>query len=121
MGTMGPPPPLPLMMMSSMGPLPLPEILGPKAAQAQPSIISIPFPQGRPALPSSPGRDVPLCKYYVHLLLLELLQLFMSHPIPTAALGLCIHLSFHVAMIQAGMYVVMLYLSQICEFPGFSI
>jgi len=118
---MGPPPPLPLMMMSSMGPLPLPEILGPKAAQAQPSIISIPFPQGRPALPSSPGRDVPLCKYYVHLLLLELLQLFMSHPIPTAALGLCIHLSFHVAMIQAGMYVVMLYLSQICEFPGFSI
>ncbi|CAK9876885.1 unnamed protein product [Sphagnum jensenii] len=58
MGTMGPPPP-PLMMMSSMGPPPLPEILGPAAAQAQPSVISIPFPQGRP-LPSSPRRDVSL-------------------------------------------------------------
>jgi hypothetical protein len=107
MGTMGPPlPPSPLMMMSSMGPPPLPEILGPTAAQEQPSVISIPFPQGRP-LPSSPGRDVSLCKYYVHFLLLELLQLFMSHPIPTAAIGLCIPLSFHVVMIQAGMYVVM--------------
>jgi len=110
MGTMGPPPPpppTPLMMMSSMGPPPLPEILGPTAAQAQPSVISIPFPQGLPALPSSPCRDVFLCKYYVHFLLLELLQLFMSHPIPTAALGLYIPLSFHVVMIQAGMYVVM--------------
>jgi hypothetical protein len=105
MGTMGPPPPPPLMMMSSMGPPPLPEILGPTAAQAQPSVISIPFPQGRP-LPSSRGRDVSLCKYYVHFLLLELLQLFVSHPIPAAALGLCIPLSFHVVMIQAGMYVV---------------
>ncbi|CAK9226770.1 unnamed protein product [Sphagnum troendelagicum] len=57
MGTMGPPPPL--MMMSSMGPPPLPEILGPTAAQAQPSVISIPFPQGRP-LPSSPRRYVSL-------------------------------------------------------------
>jgi hypothetical protein len=104
MGTMGPPPPL--MMMSSMGSPPLPEILGPTAARAQSSIISIPFPQGRP-LPSSRGRDVSLCKYYVQVLLLELLQLFLSHPIPTAALGLCIPLSFHVVMIQAGMYVVM--------------
>jgi len=91
MGTMGPPPPL--MMMSSMGPPPLPEILGPRAAQAQPSVISIPFPQGRP-LPSSPRSHVSLCKYYVHFLLLEILQLFMSLPIPTAALGLCIPLSF---------------------------
>ncbi len=108
MGTMGPPPPPPpppLMIMSSMGPPPLPEILGPTAAQAQPSVISIPFPQDRP-LPSSPGRDVSLCKY-IHFPLLELLQLFMSHAIPTAALGLCIPLSFHVVMIQAGMYVVM--------------
>ncbi|CAK9227731.1 unnamed protein product [Sphagnum troendelagicum] len=104
MGTMGPPPPL--MMMSSMGPPPLPEILGPTAAQAQPSVISIPFPQGRP-IPSSPRRDLSLCKYYVHFLLLELLQLFKSLLIPTAALGLCIPLSFHGVMIQAGMYVVM--------------
>jgi hypothetical protein len=93
MGTMGPFPPPPSMMMSSMGP-PLAEILGPTADQAQRSVISTPFPPGRP-LPFSPG-DVSLRKYYVHFLLLELLQLFKSHPIPTAAPGLCIPLSFHV-------------------------
>jgi hypothetical protein len=93
-GTMGPFPPPPSMMMSSMGPPPLAEILGPTAAQAQRSVISTPFPPGRP-LPFSPG-DVSLRKYYVHFLLLDLFQLFMSHPIPTAAPGLCIPLSFHV-------------------------
>jgi hypothetical protein len=93
MGTIGHSPPPPSMMMSSMGPPPLPEILGPTAAQVQQSVISTPFPPGRP-LPFSLG-DVSLCKYYVHFLLLELLQLFRSHPIPTAAPGLCIPLSFH--------------------------
>jgi hypothetical protein len=96
MGTMGPSPPPPSMMMSSMGPPTLPEILGPTAAQAQQSVISTLFHPGRP-LPFSPG-DVSLCKYYIHFLLLELLQLFMNHPIPTAAPGLCISLSFHVTM-----------------------
>jgi hypothetical protein len=107
MGTMAPRPrPPPLMMMSSMGPPRLPEILGPTAAQAQRSVISTPFPPGRP-LPYLPG-DLSLCKYYVHFLLRELLQLFMRHPIPTAAdPRLCISLSFHVVMIQPGMYVVM--------------
>jgi hypothetical protein len=71
MGTMGPSPPPPLMMMSSMGPPPLPEILGPTAPQAQRSVISTPFPLGRP-LPFSLG-DVSLCKYYVHFCLVELL------------------------------------------------
>ncbi len=98
MGTMGPSPPPLSMMMSSMGPPPLPEILGPTVAQAQQPVISTTFPPGRP-LPFSPG-DVSLCKYYVHFLLLELLQLFMNHPIPTAAPGRCIPLSFHVVMIQ---------------------
>ncbi len=107
MGTMAPRPrPPPLMMMSSMGPPRLPETLGPTAAQAQRSVISTPFPLGRP-LPYLPG-DVSLCKYYVHFLLLELLQLFMSHQIRTGAdRRLCIPLSFHVVMIQPGMYVVM--------------
>jgi hypothetical protein len=96
----------PLMMMSSMGPPRLPETLGPTAAQAQRSVISTPFPPGRP-LPYLPG-DVSLCKYYVHFLLLELLQLFTSHQIRTGAdRRLCIPLSFHVVMIQPGMYVVM--------------
>ncbi len=99
MGTMGPSPPPPSMMMSSMGPPPpLPEILGPTATQAQHSVIAMPFPPGRP-LPFSPGH-VSLCKCYVHLLLLKLLQLFMNHPIPTVAPGLCIPLSLHVVMIQ---------------------
>jgi hypothetical protein len=98
MGTIGHSPPPRSMMMSSMGPPPLPEILGPTAAQAQQSVISTPIPPGRP-LPFSLG-DVSLCKYYVHFLLLELLQLFRSHPIPTAAPGLCIPLSFHVVMVQ---------------------
>jgi hypothetical protein len=98
MGTMGPSPPPPSMLMSSMGPPPLPEILGPTTAQAPHSVISTPFPPVRP-LPFSPG-DVSLCKYYVHFLLLELLQLSMSHPIPTAAPGLYIPLSLHVEMIQ---------------------
>ncbi len=98
--------PPPLMMMSSMGPPRLPETLGPTAAQAQRSVISTPFPPGRP-LPYLPG-DVSLCKYYVHFLLLELLQLFTSHQIRTGAdRRLCIPLSFHVVMIQPGMYVVM--------------
>ncbi len=80
MGTMAPRPrPPPLMMMSSMGPPRLPETLGPTATQAQRSVISTPFPLGRP-LPYLSG-DVSLCKYYVHFLLLELLQLFMSHQI----------------------------------------
>jgi hypothetical protein len=106
MSSMGPPRPRPLLMMSSMYPPRLPEILGPTAAQAQRSVTSTPFPPGRP-LPYSPG-DLSLCKYYVHFLLLELLQLFMSHPIPTAAdPRLCIPLSLHVVMIQPGMYVVM--------------
>ncbi len=107
MGTMAPRPrPPPLMMMSSMGPPRLPETLGPTAAQAQRSVISTPFPIGRP-LPYLPG-DVSLRKYYVHFLLLELLQLFMSHQIRTGAdRRLCIPLSFHVVMIQSGMYVVM--------------
>jgi hypothetical protein len=85
MGAMAsrPPPPPPLMMMSSMGPPRLPETLGPTAAQAQRSVISTPFPPGRP-LPYLPG-DVSLCKYYVHFLLLELLQLFTSHQIRTGA------------------------------------
>jgi hypothetical protein len=60
MSSMGPPRPPPLMMMSSMGPPRLPEILGPTAAQAQRSVISTPFPPGRP-LPYSPG-DLSLCK-----------------------------------------------------------
>jgi hypothetical protein len=64
------PRPPPLMMMSSMGPPRLPEILGPTVAQAQRSVISTPFPPGLP-LPYLPG-DVSLCKYYVHFLLLEL-------------------------------------------------
>jgi hypothetical protein len=77
-----------------------------KAAQVQRSVISTPFPPGRP-LQHSPG-DVSLCKYYVHFLLLELLQLFMSHQIRTVAdRRLCILLSFHIVMIQPGMYVVM--------------
>ncbi|CAK9225886.1 unnamed protein product [Sphagnum troendelagicum] len=84
MGTMAPRPrPPPLMMMRSMGPPPLPGILGTKAAQVQRSVISNPFPPGRP-LQYSPG-DVSLCKYYVHFLLLELLQLFMSHQIRKGA------------------------------------
>jgi len=98
MGKMGPSPPPPSMLMRSMGPPPLPKILGPTTAQAQQSVISTPFPPDRP-LPFSPG-DVSLCKYYGDFLLLELLQLFMSHPIPTAAPGLCIPLSLHVVMIQ---------------------
>ncbi|CAK9199537.1 unnamed protein product [Sphagnum troendelagicum] len=101
MGKMGPSPPPPSMLMRSMGPLPLPEILGPTIAQARQSVISTPFPPDRP-LPFSPG-DVSLCKYYGHFLLLELLQLSMSHPIPTAAPGLCIPLSLHVVMIQPRM------------------
>jgi hypothetical protein len=107
MGTMVPRPrPPPLMMMSSMGPPRLPESLGFTAAEAQRSIISTPFPPGRP-LPYLPG-DVSLCKYYVQVLLLELLQLFMSHQIRTGAdRRLCIPLSFHVVMIQPAMYVVM--------------
>jgi hypothetical protein len=107
MGTMAfRPRPRPLMMMSLMGPPRLPEILGHSAVQAQRSVISTRFPLGRP-LPYSPC-DVSLCKCYVHFLLLELLQLFMSHPIPTAAdPRLSIPLSFHVVMIHPGMYVVM--------------
>ncbi len=107
MGTMAPRPrPPPLMMMSSMGPPPLPGILGTKTAQVQRSIISTPFPPGRP-LQYSPG-DLSLCKYYVHFLLLKLLQLFMSHQIRTGVdRRLCIPLSFHVVMIQPGMYLVM--------------
>jgi hypothetical protein len=103
MGTMAPrPPPSPLMMMSSMGPPPLPGNLGTKAAQVQ----RTPFLPGR-SLQYSPG-DVSLCKYYVHFLLLELLQLFMSHQIRTGADGrVCIPLSFHVVMIKPRMYVVM--------------
>jgi hypothetical protein len=109
MGTIAPrPPPPPLMMMRSMGPPPLPGILGTKAAQVQRSVISTPFPPGRP-LQYSPG-DVSLCKYYVHFLLLELLQLFMSHQIRKGAdRRLCIPLSFHLVMIQPGMYVVMIF------------
>ncbi len=85
MGTMASRPrPPPLMMMSSMGPPRLPEILGPTVAQAQRLVISTPFPPGRP-LPYSPG-DASLCNFYVHFLLLEFLQLFMSHPIPTLIL-----------------------------------
>jgi hypothetical protein len=45
--------------------------LGPATAQGQRSLISTPFPPGRP-LSYSLG-DVSLCKYYVHFLLLELL------------------------------------------------
>ncbi len=77
---------------------PLPGISGTKAGQVQRSVISTPFPPRR-SLQYSPG-DVSLCKYYVHLLLLELLQLFMSHQIRTGAdRRLCIPLSFHVVLI----------------------
>ncbi|CAM6013821.1 unnamed protein product [Sphagnum balticum] len=49
MGTMASrPSPPPLMMMSSMYPPRLPEILGPTAAQGQRSLISTPFPPCRP-------------------------------------------------------------------------
>ncbi|CAK9862075.1 unnamed protein product [Sphagnum jensenii] len=59
MGKMGPsPPPPPSMLMRSMGPPPLPEILGPTIAQVRQSVISTPFPPDRP-LPFSPG-DVSL-------------------------------------------------------------
>jgi hypothetical protein len=96
------PPPPPLMMMSSIGPPRLPQILAPTVSQAQRSVISTPFPPGLP-LPYSSG-DVSLCKYYVHFLLLELEQLFMSHQIRTGAdRRLCIPLSFHVVMIQPRM------------------
>jgi hypothetical protein len=107
MGTMAPcPRPPPWMMMSSMGPPPLPGMLGTKATQVQRSVISTPFPPGRPL--QYPSSNVSLCKYYVHFLLLELLQIFMSHQIRTGAdRRLCIPLSFHVVMIQLGIYVVM--------------
>jgi hypothetical protein len=103
MGTMGP---HPQMMLSAMGPPPVPAIMGPTASLPS-SLISTPFPLGRP-LPYLPG-DLSLCKYsYVPFLLLVLLQLFMDHPTPTAAPGLCTpHPPFHAVLIQAGMYVVM--------------
>jgi len=88
MGTMSP---HRQMMLSAMGPPPVPAIMGPTASL------------GRP-LPSLPG-DLSLCKYrYVHFLLLVLLQLFMDHPTPTAAPGLCTpHPPFHAVLIQAAM------------------
>ncbi len=104
MGTMGP---HPQMMLSAMGPPPVPTTMGPTASLPS-SVISRPFPLGRPLPISLPG-DLSLCKYsYVHFLLLVLLQLFMDHPTPTAAPGLCTpHPPFHALLIQAGMYVVM--------------
>ncbi len=104
MGTMGP---HPQMMLSAMGPRPVPAITGPTTSLPSSSVISTPFPLGRP-LPSLPG-DLSLCKYsYVPFLLFVLLQLFMDHPTPTAAPGLCTpHPPFHAVLIQAGMYVVM--------------
>jgi hypothetical protein len=105
MGTMGP---HPQMMLSTMGPPPVPAITGPTASLPSSSVISTPFPLGRP-LPSSLPGDLSLGKYsYVPFLLLVLLQLFMDHPTPTAAPGLCTpHPPFHAVLIQAGMYVVM--------------
>jgi hypothetical protein len=102
MGTMSP---RRQMMLSAMGPPPVPAIMGPTASLPS-SVISTPFPLGRP-LPSLPG-DLSLCKYsYLPFLLLVLLQLFMDHPTPTAAPGLCTpHSPFHAVLIQAAMYVV---------------
>jgi hypothetical protein len=120
MGTMGP---HPQMMLSAMGPPPVPAIMG-STASLPSSVISTAFPLGRP-LASLPG-DLSLCKYsYVPFLLLVLLQLFMDHQTPTAAPGLCTpHPPFHARSIDSGRDVCgheFVYLRRICEFPGFSI